>query len=273
MPAASVPLAELPGDLVWRGSRFNGTPPKGHATGHPALDAVLPGGGWPDGALVELFIAQPGIGELSLLLPMMRRHTAERWLGWVAPPRLPYAPALAAAGVALERLLWIAPASPAEALWATRQCLASGGCSMVLSWLEKTDMAALRRLQLAAEASHTPLFLFRPQAAARQPSPAVLRLRLEAAGEKLAVHVLKRRGPMLDEPILIQPRIAVDLRSPVALPPPRPTRPARPAATMPAAAAQPAATPLPSSAVVTPHAVVRPDPARDGTPGHPARIA
>ena len=280
MSTASAPLslADLPGDLVWRGRRFNGTPPQGHPTGHGALDAVLPGGGWPTGALIELFTARPGIGELSLLLPMMRRCTADRWLGWVAPPRQPYAPALAAAGVPLERLLWVAPASPAEALWATRQCLASGGCSMVLSWLGKADMAALRRLQLAAEESRTPLFLFRPASAAQQPSPAVLRLRLEDAHGQLAVHVFKRRGPLLDEPVLIQPRPPIDARPAlVAAPVPRAqVHPIRQPATAPAKqhlpVQQAAVSSTPSPTLVT-HAVVRPDPARARAPGDPARIA
>ena len=196
MSALPDPLAQLPAGLLWRGDRLANVHVPVQPSGHPALDALLPGGGWPAGALIELLCDRPGIGELSLLLPLMRQVAAPRWLACIAPPFTPYAPALAAAGVALERLLWIAPATPQDARWSIRQALASGSCGLVLAWIERADMAALRRLQLAAENSATPLFLFRPQRLAGQASPAVLRLQLEAAGsEHLAIRVLKRRGP------------------------------------------------------------------------------
>ena len=72
----------------------------------PALDAELPGGGWPASALTEILPQHEGIGELRLLGPALARLTrAGRCLAWIAPPHLPYAPALAAAGIDLARLL------------------------------------------------------------------------------------------------------------------------------------------------------------------------
>ncbi|WP_068804491.1 translesion DNA synthesis-associated protein ImuA [Thauera phenolivorans] len=187
--------------LVWRGDRLaTGSGPV-LPTGFAALDAVLPGGGWPANALVELLAERPGIGELSLLLPLMRVIGAGRWLAWIAPPLLPHAAALEAAGVPLERLLLLDPPRPEQALWATRQALASGSCSAVLAWPQRIDGAGLRRLQLAAEDGATPLFLFRPPAAARQASPAPLRLLLSAAPGALEIHILKRRGPPLTAPL------------------------------------------------------------------------
>ncbi|MBS0545027.1 MAG: translesion DNA synthesis-associated protein ImuA [Proteobacteria bacterium] len=187
-------LATLPGGSVWQASRLaHGNGPV-LSSGFDALDAELPGGGWPAGALIELLVDHPGVGELSLLLPVLNRPPFDRWLAWVSPPFLPYAPALAAAGVPLSRLLLIRP-DTAQALWTARQALASGGCSVVLAWLQRIDTAGLRRLQLAAEEAATPLFLFRPRAAARQASPAPLRLILAGAGETLQVSILKRRGP------------------------------------------------------------------------------
>jgi protein ImuA len=41
------------------------------ASGHAALDAQLPGGGWPVGALTELLLPHPGVGELRLLAPAL----------------------------------------------------------------------------------------------------------------------------------------------------------------------------------------------------------
>jgi hypothetical protein len=75
-------------------------------TGFPRLDAELPGGGWPAGSLTELVPAHDGIGELRILGPALARlaRAGER-LAWIAPPYLPYAPALAAAGIALGQVL------------------------------------------------------------------------------------------------------------------------------------------------------------------------
>ncbi len=266
MSAQPAPLDQLPAGLVWRGARFAGTPPAGRPSGFAALDAVLPGGGWPEGALIELLSDRPGIGELSLLLPQMRQVAAPRWLVWVAPPFIPYAPALAAAGVPLERLLWIAPQGARELRWSTRQALLSGSCAMVLAWQSQLDMAALRRLQLAAEQSGTPLFLFRSTRSAGQPSPAVLRLQLAAGDDgTLSLRLLKRRGPPLAAPLRLSLGGRATARAsrfePAGPPPPRRYRSHarfRPALSAEAQAAQ--------------HVVARPDPARTRAAGDPARI-
>lgn len=200
MPA-SVSLADLPTDLVWRADRLSQGLEPGIPTGFDTLDAQLPGGGWPRRALTELLIDTPGIGELSLLLPLFQAASDDRWIAWIAPPHLPYAPALADAGVPLHRLLLLSPDNHAGCLWAARQALASGGCHAVLAWFGQAETAALRRLQLAAEATATPLFLFRPTSAAQQPSPAPLRLKLEARGDQLIVNILKRKGPAMTSPI------------------------------------------------------------------------
>ncbi|MGH8045040.1 MAG: translesion DNA synthesis-associated protein ImuA, partial [Stenotrophomonas sp.] len=56
---------------VWRGQpRGTGTV-AAHPTGHPALDARLPGGGWPPAALSEVLLAAPGQGELALVWPTL----------------------------------------------------------------------------------------------------------------------------------------------------------------------------------------------------------
>jgi hypothetical protein len=75
-------------------------------SGFAALDAELPGGGWPLGALCELLPRHVGIGELRLLGPALASLSAAgRSLAWIAPPHRPYAPALAAAGIDLARVL------------------------------------------------------------------------------------------------------------------------------------------------------------------------
>lgn len=199
-------LAGLPPGLVWQASRLAQQQGPVLGTGFAELDAELPGGGWPTGALIELLADQPGVGELSLLLPLLRRTPQERWMAWIAPPFLPYAPALAATGVPLGRLLLIEPQQPDQILWATRQAVSSGSCAAVLAWPRRIDAPALRRLQLAAEDSATPLFLFRPRAAAMQASPAALRIALAAEGDRLRVEILKRRGPPAALPLCLPVR-------------------------------------------------------------------
>lgn len=92
--------------LVWRGDQLASAAP-GIATGHSALDAVLPGKGWPVGALTEILVPHTGVGELGLILPLLQRVPEKRWAVCIAPPGQPYAPALSSAGVTLERLLFV----------------------------------------------------------------------------------------------------------------------------------------------------------------------
>ncbi len=205
-------LPPLLSSSVWRGDQLDrsaavggdgAAPPR--ATGHAALDAELPGGGWPTAGLTELLLAAPGSGELRLLAPSLR----ERSLLWIAPPFLPYAPALAALGIALDRLTVVTPDSAADAAWAAEQALRSGALGAVLWWEApsarvSTLPATLRRLHLAAMEGRTPLFALRPAAVRAQSSPAPLRLALEPLGtSQLAVDVFKRRGPPLAAPLVL----------------------------------------------------------------------
>jgi protein ImuA len=201
------PLQALP--PLWRADRLDTTrsAAAGDAqpSGHAALDAELPGGGWPAAGLTELLLAAPGGGELRLLAPSL----SERSLLWIAPPFVPYAPALAALGIALDRLTVVTPDSAADAAWAAEQALRSGALAAVLWWEAQatrvpTLPATLRRLHLAAMEGRTPLFALRPSAVRAQSSPAPLRLAIEPVGDAmLAVDVFKRRGPPLAAPLVL----------------------------------------------------------------------
>jgi cell division inhibitor SulA/protein ImuA len=155
--------------------------------------------------VTEILTTGSGGGGLRLLLPSLARLGREaRWMAFVAPPLLPYAPALAAGGVALERLLVVRPETAEGALWAVEQALRSAACSAVLSWPAAIQSVALRRLQLAAEAGAALAFLFRPPGAAAEPSPAALRLVVRPTGDGWLVEVLKRRGGWRTGPILLR---------------------------------------------------------------------
>jgi len=94
-----------------------------------------------------------------------------------------------------------------ESLWACEQALRSGRGGAVLAWPERISFARLRRLQLAAEAHSKLAFLFRPESALQEPSPAALRLQVEA-GEHCGtqVRILKCRGRRPPEPVWIPPK-------------------------------------------------------------------
>jgi cell division inhibitor SulA/protein ImuA len=177
-------------------------------SGFPELDAELPGGGWPAGALTEILPAHEGIGELRLLGPALAGLSKRGLrLVWIAPPHLPYAPALAAAGIDVANFVIVRTASLKETLWATEQALASNACGAVLAWPQGTKYAELRRLQIAAEGGRAPAFLFRSPQVAGESSPAALRIALGTTAGGLAVHVLKRRGAPLAQSILLPPML------------------------------------------------------------------
>jgi len=186
---------------LWQGDQLAVAPLPACPSGFAALDAELPGGGWPAAALSELLLCEPGCGEMRLLAPALAALST-RELVWVAPPYPPYAPALQGLGLPLARLVWLRPGSEADAAWAAEQVLRSGAAGAVLWWSREALPATLRRLHLAAQEGSTPLFALRPWAQQHHSSPAPLRVGLEAvAGDGLRVHLLKRRGPSLAQPI------------------------------------------------------------------------
>ncbi len=176
---------------VWKG-RPTAIPASPQPTGYTALDSELPCGGWPDAALTELLIPMDGVGELQLLWPTLTRLSqADAPIAIIAPPYWPYAPAWQRAGVRLSQLQ-VVRGQGREAWWAAEQCLRSGACAAVLCWPLQADDRALRRLQVAAEAGRCLGFAFRPLRAARNPSPAALRIAIDARPRQL--RVLKCRG-------------------------------------------------------------------------------
>jgi protein ImuA len=202
MSAALDSVLHHPG--IWRGDQLVQIAADAVPTGFTELDELLPGGGWPRGAMTEILIEREGIGELHLLMPALVNLSRESgWLAWVAPPHVPYAPALTAAGLNLKRLLVAQTQSADDAWWTAEQALRSGACDAVLAWLRTPDERRMRRLQLAAESGRAWGVLFRPARAAQERSPAALRLRLEPAANGLVLHILKRRGGPVGKPVLI----------------------------------------------------------------------
>lgn len=228
-PQARIPslsdLPTLPGSLgaLWRGSELARSHSPCHSSGFAALDAELPGGGWPTQQLSEILLARPGACEWRLLGPALRgllapsqaaapqarpgkrgrsgpaaSPAARRPLLLINPPLPPHLPGLAGHGISAAQLVWIAPGHAAHALWATEQAIKADAAAAVLAWLPEARPEQIRRLQAAALGSRAPVFVLRPAAIAQpQSSAAPLRLLLEPGPDwTLRVRLIKRRGPM-----------------------------------------------------------------------------
>ena len=190
----SVKLDNLPG--VWRGKVNRAV--SGNeiiSTEFSKLDEVLPGGGWSLGSLTEILSRRTGAGELTLLVPALARLSSRnRWVSWIAPPHVPYAPMLAAAGIRLSRMLVVCPRRTEDLLWSAEQVLRHGNRSAVLIWLDTCNERTLRRLQLAAAEGGSWGVILRSQRHAARHSPAALRLNVDNASGTLVVDILKCRG-------------------------------------------------------------------------------
>ena len=181
---------------IWQGST---SPQRNHGlpTGYPALDKALHQGGWPVGAITELLCDHSGIGELQLLLPTLAQYARQkRNLIFVSPPYIPYAPALQDAGISPAQIVIVQTRSTIEQLWAVGQLLQSGAAGAVLTWLTHgpVNHHQLRKLQLAAQESHSLAVLFRPGITAAEASPAALRITVSPGQRGYQLHIIKQRG-------------------------------------------------------------------------------
>lgn len=182
------------------------------ATGHARLDAELPGGGWPLGAMTELLQPMADGAVWSLLLPALAAHwqASGETVVLVRPPHEPFIPALSAAGLPAQAVLWVRAETATAALWAAEQALRCADVGSVVTWLPGARTADLRRLQgAAARRAGSLLFVLRPEGAAASASPARLRAAVrvararEGAASRLQINILKRRGPPLAAPLFL----------------------------------------------------------------------
>jgi protein ImuA len=190
---------------VWRGRELAQAQERTLSTGHAALDAELPGRGWPMASLVEILQLQaqqhvwqlvgPGLGQA------MQQGQGPAVL--VDPPYQPFGPALRSQGIVPEQLLCVQAEKPSARLWACEQALRCADVTAVLAWLPQVRSEDLRRLHLCAQGGEKLLFVFRPISARGHSSPARLRLLVEGT-ESLELRILKRRGPPLLQPLVLR---------------------------------------------------------------------
>ena len=127
----------LANTAVWRAGELGSASQQTVATGFGVLDAVLPGGGWPQGALIEVMQPQAGLVEWGLVAPALavaQKASPEKMTVLVNSPSLPFGPALGAWQIDMSRLLCVR-AGQGEAptlLWATREALQCADVGAVL---------------------------------------------------------------------------------------------------------------------------------------------
>jgi protein ImuA len=176
---------------VFRARSVGGSARKVVPTGFPELTTAL-AGGWPHPALIEVLVDAYGIGELHLLLPLLRTLLANgsSLIVWLNPPFTPNGVAFEQSRISATH--WLASdLSERDVLWAAEHGLRSNACAAVLAWTVAPTMTGLRRLKLAAASTASVAIVFRRLRDAVQPSPANIRLALRPQEERLRVDVLK----------------------------------------------------------------------------------
>lgn len=163
-------------------------------TGLAALDALAPGGAFERGAVHEI-LSDPGGGTPSFFALLLATAAIEergelearssklesisklevrnsfelrassfelpKAIIWSDPARRLYPPAVAAAGVPLERVFILRPPDAAQEVWAAAECLRCRGVAVTLAALPRLTRVEARRLQLAAETGGGVGLLFR----------------------------------------------------------------------------------------------------------------
>ena len=202
MPSSSpTPPIALPPSVaaaVWRGDHMVRTQRACTPTGWDALNAELPGKGWPSQSLTEVLQAQPGQLEWRLTAAAVQQHRQKRKaIIAVSPPLPPHASGLAQQGLPPQQLVWIQCNTPQDQLWTLEQLIRANDAGVVLAWLPQAHPEQIRRLQISAQQFEGLVFLFRPESCQHQASAAPLRLLARTSTPwSLQLHIIKRRGPV-----------------------------------------------------------------------------
>lgn len=215
LPASA--LAALPPAVsaaLWRADQLGSPVACVHPSGFDALNAVLPGGGWPGHSLTEILSPQSATLEWRLLGPALQRVCAAgHTVVVVGPPRAPHVPGLRCLGLNERQLVWVQAEAPAERLWSAEQLVKANAGGALVVWLPQVRPEQVRRLQVLAAGHEGPVFLCRPSTAALESSAAPLRVLARPGVDwSLQLEVIKRKGPPLVNPLQL-PCVPVGLQA------------------------------------------------------------
>jgi protein ImuA len=153
--------------------------------GVEAIDSRLAGGGLPVAALHEAAGERPGPTDEAAATLFLASVAARRpgIVLWALARHDLFAPGLAGAGLAPDRVLYAECGRDEDVLAVMEEGLRHGGLAAVVGEVRRAAMPAARRLQLAAEEGGTPALLLRRWRRSGEdplaiPSAAVTRWRL-----------------------------------------------------------------------------------------------
>lgn len=117
------------------------------------LDTALGEAGLPLGCVHEVYgdreSTASGAGFIAAILALLQRGPVV----WIATGTALYLPGLQPFGIRSDNLLFVRVRNAKEALWATEEALRWPGLRGVVAEIDRFDLTATRRLQLAAESS------------------------------------------------------------------------------------------------------------------------
>jgi hypothetical protein len=142
------------------------------SSGFAALDPMLPGGGYEEGSLVDLFGSGPADGRWWIAwhsVPHALRNG--RYAVVVEKQPLFYPPAIASLRVPIESLVVVRCRDDRECEWAIDQSLRSPAVGVVIAEVDTRDDRMARRWQLSVEHGGGLGLLIRPPSAHPQRTP------------------------------------------------------------------------------------------------------
>ena len=157
----------------------------GFKTGLRLLDDLAGPHAFCRGAVHEILAAPNQPLPFFFATLLARAASGDRAIVWSDPQHLLYPPAIAAAGIPLDRLFLLRPKNDADELWALTESLRCCGVGAALACPKKLSTIEARRLQLAAERGGGVGLLLRPMTARATPYAAATRwLVASIAGER-----------------------------------------------------------------------------------------
>ena len=169
------------------------------------VDSCLPGGGLALGALHEVAGGRNGAidgAAAALFAGGVAARTRGKVL-WCLTRADLFAPALAQAGLAPDRVIHLEAGDERTVLACMEEGLRHGGLGAAVAEIARLSMSASRRLQLAAREGGTWGVLWRRPGQHATTATAALRLRLAPRDGELEIAILKRRGGPLAYPFRI----------------------------------------------------------------------
>lgn len=194
--------ASLPNGAFSNGAFFQ--------TGLPVLDGLAPGQAFALGAVHELLFppraAPPQFVALLLMLAAARARQGT--VVWSDPDGTLYPPALARAGLPLDRLLILRPKALDDEIWAAAECMNCRGVAATIVEPVRLNRVQARRLQLAIERGGGAGILIRPQRSAEHYAAVTRWLVAPEPGTKTVqrwkVELLHGHGGQVHKPVILE---------------------------------------------------------------------